>query len=370
MSRAALVFFLLPALMLVLPSCGGLSASEKHYEAGVELFDQGRFEDAVAEFDEAIRLDPGHAEAFSSRGLAQGSLGNLSRAVQDYTEAIRLDAQSVVAYNNRGIAFRALGQSRRAIEDFETAIQLNSHFAVGYLNRGDTHIALGNIPSAFEDYSEAIRLDSQFGLAYAGRAIAQTILGRDEEATKDFDRALELGHDPDALEVATQHRPSLGLSDAPVTIVEFTDYQCPFCGRHFRDTMPRLLSDHPGRIRYFVLNYPLREIHPFSQKAAEAAECAYDQGQFWAYRDLLFQNQQALSVDNLKNHARDLGLNAEVFEACLDTDANIGRVSRDIRHGQAHGVNGTPTFFINGQRLVGAQPLGVFDALINMALGR
>ena len=163
-------------------------------------------------------------------------------------------------------------------------------------------------------------------------------------------------------------RPSLGPEDAPVTIVEFTDYECPFCGRHFRETMPQLLSEYEGRIKYVVLNFPISRIHPFSQRAGEAAECAHDQGRFWEYHDTVFQNQAALDVVSLKLYAEQVGLEAEVFSSCLESGDKTQLVLDDVQDGLSYGVSGTPTFFINGQMMVGAQPFSSFQTLIDDAL--
>ena len=163
-------------------------------------------------------------------------------------------------------------------------------------------------------------------------------------------------------------RPSLGPEEAAVTIVEYTDYECPFCGRHFRETLPQLLGEYEGTIKYVVLNFPISDIHPFAQQAAEAAECAHDQGEFWAYHDLLFQNQAALDVESLKLYAEQVGLDADEFSACLESGAKADLVLADFEDGVSYGVSGTPAFFINGQILVGAHPFDRFQALIDNAL--
>lgn len=171
-----------------------------------------------------------------------------------------------------------------------------------------------------------------------------------------------------AVQIDIEGRPYLGPADAPVTIVEFTDYECPFCGRYFRDTLPQLQGEYEGQVKFVVMNYPL-PYHPLAQPAAEAAECASDQGKFWEYHDTLFGNQDALDTDSLKKYALDLGLDTEAFKACLDSDATELRVLRDVLDGQSYGITGTPTFFINGQRLVGARPFTMFQTLIDAALG-
>lgn len=165
-------------------------------------------------------------------------------------------------------------------------------------------------------------------------------------------------------DVATEGRPQRGADDAPITIVEFTDYECPFCGRYIRDTYPALLAEYGDRMKYVVRNFPLSSIHPNARKAAEAAECAFDQGRFWEYHDALFQNQGALDVPSLKAYAEELGLDVASFATCLDSGAKRDVVAADHRDALAHGVNGTPTFFVNGRMLVGAQQLAAFEALL------
>ena len=171
------------------------------------------------------------------------------------------------------------------------------------------------------------------------------------------------------VQVSVEGRPFIGPEDAPVTIVEFSDYQCPFCGRHFQQTLPQLLREYEGKVKYVLINYPIASLHPFAQKAGEAAECAFDQGKFWEYHDALFTNQQSLGVDSLKRYASDLGLNAATFNTCLDSGAKTAQVLKDFQDGQSYGVTGTPTFFINGQRLVGARPFDSFKSIIDAALG-
>lgn len=173
---------------------------------------------------------------------------------------------------------------------------------------------------------------------------------------------------PALVNVDITGRPFLGPEDAEVTIAEFTDYQCPFCARHFRETMPQLLDQYEGKIKYVVFNFPIASIHPDATKAAEAAECAHAQGKFWEYHDLLFENQQALGIANLKSYALDAGLETSSFEACLDSGSQEEQVLKDFRAGRSYGVNGTPTFFLNGRAVVGFQPFSGFAALVQAAL--
>jgi len=171
------------------------------------------------------------------------------------------------------------------------------------------------------------------------------------------------------VQVSADDDPALGPEDAPVLIVEFSDYQCPFCARVASETLPQILEAYEGKIRLVFRDYPLTSIHSNAQKAAEAAECADDQGQFWAYHDILFQNQQALDVDSLKGYARQLGLDTGAFNECLDSGRYTSEVQNDLAQGQSYGVTATPTFFINGRLLRGAQPFSDFEVMIEEELG-
>ena len=168
----------------------------------------------------------------------------------------------------------------------------------------------------------------------------------------------------EVVDVAYEGRPYRGPADASIVLVEFTDYQCPFCGRFFRETYPSLLQEYGDRIRFVVRNYPLGDRHPHAPKAAEAAECAFDQGKFWEYHDLLLRRQNALDVASLKRYAEEVDLDARRFSTCLDSGEKADVVAEDLRDGAAYGVTGTPTFFLNGRKIVGAQPMGVFRARI------
>ncbi|RME53646.1 DsbA family protein [Candidatus Woesearchaeota archaeon] len=165
--------------------------------------------------------------------------------------------------------------------------------------------------------------------------------------------------------------PVKGNPDAPVTIVEFSDYQCPFCGRHFQQTYPQLVKDYidTGKVKLVYRDFPL-SFHPEAQKAAEAAECAGEQGKYWEMHDKLFQNQQSLGVANYKKWARELGLDGSKFDTCLDSGKMANEVKKDMADGQAAGVRGTPSFFINGRPVRGAQPFSVFQGIIEDELAK
>jgi protein-disulfide isomerase len=163
--------------------------------------------------------------------------------------------------------------------------------------------------------------------------------------------------------------PTLGPATAPVTLVEFSDFQCPFCQR-VEPTLKRIRETYGDRVRIVWKDFPLTQIHPQAFKAAEAAHCAREQGKFWEYHDRLFANQQALQVDALKQHASALKLDTAKFNDCLDSAKYAERVQAQMGVGAALGVNSTPAVFVNGRLLSGAQPFETFAAVIDEELER
>jgi protein-disulfide isomerase len=163
--------------------------------------------------------------------------------------------------------------------------------------------------------------------------------------------------------------PALGASAAPVTIVEFSDFQCPFCQR-VAPTLKRVRETYGDKVRIVWKDFPLTQIHPQAFKAGEAGHCAAEQGKFWEYHDRLFANQQALQLDDLKKYAADLGLDAARFNACVDSSKYGDRVREGVSQGSRLGVNSTPTVYVNGRLLSGAQPYETFVAVIDEELSR
>jgi protein-disulfide isomerase len=169
------------------------------------------------------------------------------------------------------------------------------------------------------------------------------------------------------LEVAAEG-PALGPKDAAVTIVEFADYQCPACARAL-PTVKRLMQQYQGKVRFVFQDFPL-QIHPDAPKAAEAAACAGEQGKFWEMHDTLFSNQQGLKPADLKRRAAALELEANRFDSCLDSGKRAADWKRQLEAGRNRGVSATPTFFINGRLLSGAQPYQNFADVIEQELAR
>ena len=142
--------------------------------------------------------------------------------------------------------------------------------------------------------------------------------------------------------------PWKGRADAPVTIVEFSDFQCPFCARHVRDTIPLLTREYidTGKVRYVYRNLPIESIHRNAVKAAEAAACANESGKFWPIHARFFANQQSLAPAQLAGHAAAAGLDAAAFQQCLSSGRFTARVRKDISDGAALGITGTPAFLV------------------------
>jgi protein-disulfide isomerase len=180
--------------------------------------------------------------------------------------------------------------------------------------------------------------------------------------------AVAMTLDPPRVAVSDAGRPSKGPSNAPVQIIEFSDFECPFCFRA-NPTVAQVMSTYGDRVRLVYRHLPLPN-HPNARPAAEAAACANDQGRFWDYHDRLFANQSKLAVPDLKQHATDLGLDMAKFVTCLDSRSFQKDVDADMDAAQMLGVSGTPHFFINGRALSGAQPFEAFKAVIDEELAR
>lgn len=163
--------------------------------------------------------------------------------------------------------------------------------------------------------------------------------------------------------VATDGAPILGDAQAPVTLVEFSDFHCPFC-KQVQPTLTALLERYPGKVKLVFRDLPLAQLHPQAPRAAEAARCAQDQGKFWDYHDVLFAQAPKASDDDLNRYATDVGLDREKFAGCLSENVHRGAVQRDIEDATKLGLEGTPAFFINGRLISGAQPMEKFVQMI------
>ena len=169
------------------------------------------------------------------------------------------------------------------------------------------------------------------------------------------------------VQVSTDGAPIRGTADAPVTVVEFSDFHCPFCKR-VQPTLTQVLEKYPGKVRLLFRHLPLDALHPQARGAAEASWCAQDQGKFWEYHDVLFEQAPKATEDDLKRYAGQIDLDVRKFESCLSQNAHRDSVQRDIDEVNKLGTSGTPAFFINGRPLSGAQPLEKFVQMIDEEL--
>lgn len=167
--------------------------------------------------------------------------------------------------------------------------------------------------------------------------------------------------------ISSERGHARGSTKAAVAIVEFSDFQCQFC-RAVLPVIRQIVDKYESKVKWVFRDFPIAAIHPAALKAHEAARCAGAQGKFWEYHDVLFERSPAHSLPELKQYAQELGLDKSAFAACLDQGAYRTEVNNDIQEGIRLGLSGTPTFFVNGRVLVGAQPLEAFERLIQLEL--
>ncbi|MFH1401034.1 MAG: thioredoxin domain-containing protein [Nanoarchaeota archaeon] len=160
-----------------------------------------------------------------------------------------------------------------------------------------------------------------------------------------------------------------GDAKAPITIVEFSDYECPFCARFYTQTLGQIETNYidTGKAKLIFRDFPL-SFHPQAQKAAEAAECAGEQGKYYDMHDLLFGSGVAGGVDGFKQYAADIGLDTTAFDTCLDSGKMAAETAKDMQDGAAAGISGTPGFIINGRQISGACPFATFQAALDAEL--
>lgn len=182
--------------------------------------------------------------------------------------------------------------------------------------------------------------------------------------------------------VSTDDDPVRGSPDAPITIIEFSDFQCPFCSRFHNETLPTILEQYvdTGKVKFVYRDFPIQSSHPNAMPAAAASECAHEQNKYWEYHDALFERQQtwnnlklADSIDTFKNIAKEFNLNEDQFNSCLDSGKYIEEINKDLRDGTNYGITGTPGFFVGNEKngfvkLIGAQPIEAFKKIIDSQL--
>ncbi len=191
----------------------------------------------------------------------------------------------------------------------------------------------------------------------------------EQEQAQNQDQNQPKPEEPQKVDVSADDDAVMGEESAKVTIIEFSDFQCPFCGKFHQETFPQIKKDFvdQGKVKFVYRDYPL-PYHSMAQKAAEAAECAKEQGKFWEMADKIFANTETLSVEELKKIAKELDLDTSAFDSCLDSGKYKEEVAKDVSDATSYGVQATPTFFINGKKIEGALPYTSFKQAIEQAL--
>jgi len=218
---------------------------------------------------------------------------------------------------------------------------------------------LNRAGASFEDVKEQYRASlKQMKLQRGRQVYADSLRAKMDVAVLLQPPSVTVAYDPARVK---------GDPKAPVTIVEFSDFQCPYCKKS-ESTLHELLAKYNGRVKLAYLDFPLREIHPQAQSAAEAARCAGEQGKFWEYHDALYADQSKLDSAELLAQARTLHLDVKSFQLCLDSGKFKSKIDADLAQGSKVGVAGTPGFFVNGVFLSGARPEADFEKIIDSQL--
>ncbi len=169
-------------------------------------------------------------------------------------------------------------------------------------------------------------------------------------------------------EVPLDDDPVLGPADAPITLVAFSDYQCSYCKKWHENVFKQLMAEYEGQIRFIYRDFPLNQVHPQAAPAAQAANCANEQGAFWEYHDALFSYAYEMNTQGFEQYARDLKLDVAAFLTCFNSGKYATEVDADLQFAAGFGVSSTPTFFLNGIPIVGAQAYTVFKQIIDLEL--
>ena len=208
-----------------------------------------------------------------------------------------------------------------------------------------------------------------FGLALGYLIWGANVLSFGSGSDSQAANQAPVAEEPDFIryDIPDKGYPSLGPADAPITIVEFSDFQCPYCKQWHQTVYEPLLAAYPGQIRLVYRHLPLTSIHPDAESAAEAAMCANEQNAFWGFHDKLFEGS-SLSAGVYSQYASSLGLDMDKFETCVNNRTYQQAVQKDSDFALDLGVNSTPTFFVNGLAIIGAQPLTVFQDVIDKEL--
>ena len=236
-------------------------------------------------------------------------------------------------------------------------------------NKEDVSFSVSSVQQEGQLYKITLNYQGQEVPIYVsldGKYLVSDVIPLNEDLVLDSDNNVDV-------EVEAGDSPAMGKADAPLTIIEFSDYQCPFCGKFYDQTLPQIEEKYikTGKVKLVYKDFPLISIHSEAQKAAEAARCVREQKGdegYFKMHNKLFENQQSLSVENYKKWARTLGVVGSKFDKCLDDGTFADDVEDELAYGESLGVTGTPAFFIDGKLISGAQPFDVFEQAIDAVL--
>ena len=213
-----------------------------------------------------------------------------------------------------------------------------------------------------------------FGYIFWGRPeinqppVAAAPQGAAQDAAPAAQQATEPTPEFRRYDVPEDDDPVFGAADAPITIIEFSDYECPYCRKWHVEVWPQLQAAYADQIRLVYRDFPLTNIHPNATPAAEAANCAQEQDMYFPYSEKLFEMTLNLGATTYQSYAEELGMDMDAFNECLESDRYLAEVEADYQYAAELGIHSTPTFFVNGIPVVGAQPFEVFKSLIDKEL--
>jgi len=380
---------------LLLESSSGMGRFAGHAIMGRALIAEHRTEDAEKELkaarDELVLISASDADRLrsysetlraeillSQHNSAEGV--SLMKSIEkDLRASLGPDTRSQALIQLESIAVRARDMQEWALAEAtaKEMIQLDPSYAGGYYalglaaeNQQDSVLAGQQFAVAERLWSEADRDLPELQVLRQKLALKQTGLTetRQQYLQRVHDRPwLDAPLQSTKVEVSFDPARVRGNPHAPVSIIEFSDFQCPFC-RKIQPVLKNLLAKYPGRVSLAYRDFPLRGMHGQAELGAEAARCAGEQAKFWEYHDLLFENPQKINRDGLIDLSRTLKLNENQFESCLSSGKYRPQVERDLQDGIRAGVLGTPAIFVNGVLVSGAEPQATFERIIEARL--
>jgi protein-disulfide isomerase len=330
--------------VVLLAACSSSAQSPRQPAPADVVATVGSMSITMAEVDDKALQQP--ASSFGSAKLFQALYDARRAALDEIIATNLLEAEAkALRLDRTALVEKEITSKSRAVSDADVSAWYQA-------NQGRLQGApLEQVRAAIGNYLSQERIDA---------------VRREYLETLKLKTAVRVLLEPPRQTVASADSPSRGSATAPIELIEFSDFQCPFCLRA-NPTVQQVLTTYGDRIRFVYRHFPLPN-HPNARPAAEASACAAEQGKFWPYYDRLFAGQSGLTDAELKQHAVALGLDAAKFNTCVDTRKFKTLVDADLQAGQEAGVNGTPAFFINGRMLSGAQPYDAFKKIIDEEL--